>query len=48
MSLNPPIRDWRGLRVWLVGASSGIGLALAEHLHALGARVIVSARKAQA
>ena len=48
MSLNPPIRDWRGQRVWLVGASTGIGRALAERLHALGARVIVSARKADA
>lgn len=45
MSLNPPIRDWHGRRVWLVGASTGIGRALAEQLHALGATVIVSARK---
>lgn len=48
MSLNPPLRDWHGQRVWLVGASTGIGLALAEQLHALGATVIVSARKADA
>lgn len=48
MSLNPKISDWRGLRVWLVGASTGIGRALAEQLHALGATVIVSARKADA
>ena len=48
MSLNPPISDWRGQRVWLVGASTGIGRALAERLHALGATVIVSARKADA
>jgi len=46
MSLNPPIRDWRGRRVWLVGASTGIGRALAHKLHGLGATVIVSARKA--
>ena len=45
MSLNPPLRDWRGQRVWLVGASTGIGRALAEHLHGLGAHVIVSARQ---
>ena len=48
MSLNPPIRNWRGQRVWLVGASTGIGRALAQQLHALGATVIVSARNAQA
>lgn len=48
MSLNPPIREWQGRRVWLVGASTGIGRALAERLHALGAVVIVSARQAEA
>lgn len=46
--LNPPLRDWSGRRVWLVGASTGIGRALAERLHTLGAHVTVSARKAQA
>lgn len=48
MSLNPRITDWHGRRTWLVGASSGIGLALAEALHARGAQVIVSARNAAA
>jgi short-subunit dehydrogenase len=46
--LNAPIRDWKGKRVWLIGASSGIGLALAKALIARGARVAVSARNADA
>lgn len=45
MPLNPPITDWTGRRVWLIGASTGIGLATAEALHARGAQVIVSARQ---
>ena len=48
MSLNPRITDWNGRVVWLVGASSGIGLATAQQLHARGAKVIVSARNAAA
>ena len=46
MALNPRITDWSGQVVWLVGASSGIGLATAKLLHARGAKVIVSARNA--
>lgn len=46
MSLNPRITDWRGRRVWIVGASSGIGAALARALLARGARVALSARSA--
>ena len=45
--LNPPIANWQGRSVWLIGASSGIGLATAKALHAAGARVVVSARKAE-
>lgn len=44
--MNPRISDWRGKRVWVIGASSGIGKATAELLHGLGAAVAVSARRA--
>jgi NADP-dependent 3-hydroxy acid dehydrogenase YdfG len=44
--LNPPLADWSGKRVWLIGASSGIGEALARRLMADGARVALSARSA--
>ena len=46
--LNPPLRDWRGQTVWIIGASTGIGRATAAALHRAGARVTVSARKAAA
>ena len=46
MPLNTRIEDWTGRVVWLVGASTGIGRATAELLHARGAKVVVSARKA--
>lgn len=44
MALNPPLTDWAGRVVWLIGASTGIGRATAHKLHAQGALVIVSAR----
>lgn len=44
MSLNPRLTHWRGRRVWIIGGSTGIGLALARALLARGARLAVSAR----
>jgi NAD(P)-dependent dehydrogenase (short-subunit alcohol dehydrogenase family) len=41
------MQDWAGRSVWLVGASTGIGAATAQALHAAGARVVVSARNAR-
>jgi len=46
MSLNPRIDGWDGRRVWVIGASSGIGRATAQVLLQRGARVAVSARQA--
>ncbi|MBK8760356.1 MAG: SDR family NAD(P)-dependent oxidoreductase [Sulfuritalea sp.] len=46
--MNRPFRDWRAQRVWIVGASSGIGAALAQALLAHGAHVALSARRADA
>src|SRR4051812_47366896 len=47
MSLNTPIHDWHGQRVWVVGASSGIGAALAQQLLTQGAHVAMSSRRAE-
>ncbi|MBE2260600.1 MAG: SDR family NAD(P)-dependent oxidoreductase [Rhodobacteraceae bacterium] len=44
--MNEPIADWSGKRVWLLGASSGIGAALGRQLLARGAYVAFSARNA--
>jgi NAD(P)-dependent dehydrogenase (short-subunit alcohol dehydrogenase family) len=46
--LNPPMKTWRGRRVWVVGASSGIGRATAEALLRQGAIVVASARNEKA
>jgi short-subunit dehydrogenase len=46
--MNRPIRDWAAQRVWIIGASSGIGAALALALLERGAHVALSARRADA
>ena len=46
MSLNARLTDWQGRRAWIVGASTGIGEAVARALHGQGAHVHVSARDA--
>ena len=44
--LNPPLPAWPAARVWIIGASTGIGAATANALLAQGARVALSARSA--
>lgn len=42
------MRDWQAKRYWLIGASEGLGKALAQKLSAAGAEVIMSARSEDA
>ena len=42
------MRDFCGKTYWLVGASEGLGLALARKLSAAGAYLVLSARRAEA
>jgi short-subunit dehydrogenase len=48
MSLNTRTEHWQDHRVWIIGASTGIGKALALALIARGAKVAISARNADA
>lgn len=46
--MNPVIRDWNGKRVWVIGASTGIGAETARLLLSRGAKVALSARNRDA
>ena len=47
MSLNPRIDSWKNQRVWVIGASYGIGAELGRELIQRGARVALSARSVE-
>ena len=45
--MNPVIRHWSGQRVWVIGASTGIGAETARQSLAKGTRVTLSTRRAE-
>ncbi|AXI02314.1 SDR family NAD(P)-dependent oxidoreductase [Aquirhabdus parva] len=45
ISLNTPITDWSNQHLWIIGASSGIGAAIAKQALSVGAHVTLSARR---
>lgn len=44
---DPPSNAYAGKVVWIVGASQGLGLALAEHFASQGAKLILSSRSVE-
>ncbi len=48
LTLNPKLPKWPNCKVWIIGGSTGIGAAVAQHLLAAGAKVAISARNAEA
>lgn len=43
--MNPPITQWRDQRIWIIGATRGIGAALGQELARRGARLCLSGRQ---
>ena len=46
MAFNKPVISFYNKRIWVIGASSGIGLACTKDFLSHGAKVAISARRA--